>query len=131
MKSFIMRAKLIFVVDDDRIIQNLLEYTFNSREGYDVMVFSNGEECIQNLGLKPDIIVLDHLFLNNGTSMMNGLDVIEAIRKTDKKTPVIILSSQPSPELIEDFYRKGATGYIRKEDYFIDTLIESIEKILA
>lgn len=126
-----MRAKLIFVVDDDRIIQNLLEYTFNSREGYDVMVFSNGEECIQNLGLKPDLIVLDHLFLHNGTSMMNGLDVLEEIRKMNKKVPVLVLSSQPSKELIEDFYKKGATGYIRKEDYFIDTLIDSIEEILS
>lgn len=126
-----MKAKLIFVVDDDRIIQNLLEYTFNSRDGYDVMVFSSGEECLDNLKLKPDLIVLDHLFLNNGTSMMNGLDVLEEIRKQNKKVPVIILSSQPSPELIKDFYRKGATGYIRKEDYFIDTLIESIEKYLS
>lgn len=125
-----MRAKLIFVVDDDRIIQNLLEYTFNSREGFDVMVFSNGEECIQNLTLKPDLIVLDHLFLNNGASMMNGLDVLEEIRKKNKKVPVLVLSSQPSKELIEDFYKKGATGYISKEDYFIDTLIDSIENIL-
>lgn len=125
-----MRAKLIFVVDDDRIIQNLLEYTFNSREGYDVMVFSNGEECIQNLTLKPDLIVLDHLFLNNGASMMNGLDVLEEIRKKNKKVPVLVLSSQPSKELIEDFYKKGATSYIGKEDYFIDTLIDSIENIL-
>lgn len=126
-----MRAKLIFVVDDDRIIQNLLEYTFNSREGFDVMVFSNGEECIQNLTLKPDLIVLDHLFLNNGASMMNGLDVLEEIRKMNKKVPVLVLSSQPSKELIEDFYKKGATGYISKEDYFIDTLIDSIEEILS
>ncbi len=126
-----MRAKLIFVVDDDRIIQNLLEYTFNSREGYDVMVFSNGEECIHNLTLKPDLIVLDHLFLNNGASMMNGLDVLEEIRKKNKKVPVLVLSSQPSKELIEDFYKKGATSYISKEDYFIDTLIDSIENILS
>lgn len=126
-----MRAKLIFVVDDDRIIQNLLEYTFHSREGFDVMVFASGEECIVNLNLKPDIIVLDHLFLNNGESTMNGLHVLEEIRKQNKKVPVIILSNQPSPELIKEFYKKGATGYIRKEDYFIDTLIESIEKILS
>lgn len=126
-----MRAKLIFVVDDDRIIQNLLEYTFNSREGFDVMVFSNGEDCIRNLNLKPDIIVLDHLFLNQGDMMMSGLDVLDEIRKKNKKVPVIILSSQPSQELINEFMGKGATGYIRKEDYFIDTLIESIEEILA
>ncbi|HEX3009606.1 MAG TPA: response regulator [Bacteroidales bacterium] len=126
-----MKPKLIFVVDDDRIIQNLLEYTFNSREGYDVMVFPCGEECIQCLNLKPDVIVLDHLFLRGEDVVMNGLDVLQAIRKKNKKVPVIILSNQPSQDLIDDFYKKGANGYIAKENYFVDTLIESIEEILA
>jgi CheY-like chemotaxis protein len=125
-----MKTKLIFVVDDDRIIQNLLEYTFNSKEGYDVMVFPSGEDCILSLSLNPDIIVLDHLFLSNGNSLMNGLDVLEEIRRQNRDVPVIILSNQPSQELINEFYQKGATGYIRKEDYFIDTLLEAIDKIL-
>jgi DNA-binding NtrC family response regulator len=126
-----MKAKLIFVVDDDRIIQNLLEYTFNSRDGYDVMVFPSGEECIESLSLKPDMIILDHLFLNNEDNLMNGIDVLVEIRKKNRKVPVIILSNQPSQDLINEFYKKGATGYIRKEGYFIDTLIETIEKTLA
>lgn len=126
-----MRDRLIFIVDDDRVIQNLLEYTFSSREGYDVKVFPSGEDCIVNMTLKPDIIVLDHLFLNNDNSLMSGMDTLDEIRKENKTIPVIILSNQPSQELINEFYNRGATGYIPKEDYFIDTLIESIEKIIV
>lgn len=124
-----MKEKLIFIVDDDRVIRNLLEYTFKSREGYLVKVFPSGEECILNLAMDPDIIVLDHLFLSNDNSLMNGLDALEQIRKINREIPVFILSNQPSPELIDEFYKKGATGYIPKEDYFIDTLIESIDKL--
>lgn len=123
-----MRDRLIFIVDDDRVIQNLLEYIFNSKGGYDVKVFPCGEDCIKNLELKPDIIVLDHLFLKDG-SIMNGLDVLDELRKIDKKVPVIILSNQPSQELIDEFYKRGANGYIPKEDYFIDYLLESIDKL--
>jgi len=126
-----MKAKLIFIVDDDRIIQNLLEYTFNSREGSEVLVFPSGEECIKNLHLNPDAIVLDHLFLNNDNTLMSGMDTLDEIRKQNSTASVIILSSQPSQELINEFYKKGATSYIAKEDYFIDSLIEAIEKILA
>jgi CheY-like chemotaxis protein len=123
-----MRDRLVFIVDDDRIIQNLLEYIFNSKGGYEVKVFPSGEDCIKNLHLKPDIIVLDHLFLKDGC-VMNGLDVLDELRQVDKKVPVIILSNQPSQELIDEFYRRGANGYIPKEDYFIDNLLESIEKL--
>jgi DNA-binding NarL/FixJ family response regulator len=95
------------------------------------MVFPSGEECIESLSLKPDMIILDHLFLNNEDNLMNGIDVLVEIRKKNRKVPVIILSNQPSQDLINEFYKKGATGYIRKEGYFIDTLIETIEKTLA
>ena len=57
-----MENKLVFVVDDDRLIQNLLEYTISSKEGYNVSVFPSSEDCIQNLEKKPDIIILDHHF---------------------------------------------------------------------
>lgn len=124
-----MKDRLIFIVDDDKIIQNLLDYTFKSREGYNVKVFPTGEECIANLNLNPDIIVLDYLFMSNDSKLMSGLDILEEIRKVDKDIPVFILSSQPSPDLINEFLNKGANGYISKEDYFIDTLIESIDKL--
>lgn len=124
-----MKEKMVFIVDDDRIIQNLLEYIFGSRGGYEVKVFASGEDCINNLELKPDLIILDHLFLNKDLTLMNGLDTLDKLRIQNNSVPVIILSNQPSQELIEEFYRRGATGYIPKEDYFIDYLFECIEKI--
>ena len=124
-----MKDRLIFIVDDDKIIQNLLDYTFKSREGYNVEVFPTGEDCIANLNLNPDIIVLDYLFMSNDSKLMSGLDILEEIRKVNKEIPVFILSSQPSSDLINEFLKKGANGYISKEDYFIDTLIESIDKL--
>lgn len=124
-----MESKLIFVVDDDRIIQNLLEYTFNSRDGYKVEVFPSGEECIKNLEMKPDIIVLDHLFLNGENNSMSGMDTLIEIRKQDQIVPVIILSNQPNQEIVNSFFSNGATSYIPKEDYFVDNLIEAIEKV--
>ena len=54
-------SKLIFFVDDDKMILNLLEYTFQSRQDYDVVTFQTGEECLENLHLGPRLIVLDHI----------------------------------------------------------------------
>lgn len=127
--AILMDDKLVFIVDDDKIILNLLEYSFKSREGYDVKTFDSGEECLKNMNLNPDIIVLDHLFYLRGTAM-SGLDTLKELRKTNSQVPVIILSGQEDLGLIREFIKNGAIKYIPKADYFIDVLLESVEKVV-
>ena len=54
-------SKLIFFIDDDKVILNLLEYTFQARQDYDVVCYQTGEECLENIIQKPSLIVLDHI----------------------------------------------------------------------
>lgn len=126
-----MDDKLIFIVDDDKVILNLLEYTFKSREGYEVKTFNTGEDCIEHLEMKPDIIVLDHMFYFQGEKKMSGLDTLIEVKKRLQAVPVIVLSGQDDTKVVREFIVNGAMKYIPKEDYFIDTLIESVEKIIA
>lgn len=121
-----MDSKLVFFVDDDKMILNLLEYTFKSRAGIQVKTFFSGEECLENMHLKPDLVVLDHLFPEN-TGQLSGMDVIKKMRKANKDVSIIVLSSQQDEKLIPEFLKMGANQYISKDDYFIDALIESIE----
>lgn len=125
-----MKNRLIFVVDDDRLIQNLLEYTISSKEGYNVRVFQSSEDCILNLEKKPDIIILDHNFESGDKQLMTGLEALVEIRKREKLIPVIILSSQGNEQIIQEYYSKGATSYIPKKDYFINTVIDTCEQVL-
>ncbi len=117
---------MVFFVDDDPMILNLLEYTFKSRSGIDVRTFLSGEECLKSLHEKPDVIVLDHMFPQKGAE--DGLNLLEKIRKHNNNISVIVLSSQQDQSLIPKFIEKGASRYIAKDDYFIDSLIEAIEK---
>ena len=127
----VMEDKLIFVVDDDKVILNLLEYTFKSRDGYVIRTFMSGEECLKHMDQVPDLIVLDHLFYLEGKESMTGLDTLKCLKKLDFKVPVIILSGQEDLNLIKEFIGNGAIKYIPKEDYFIDVLVESVERIVA
>ncbi len=129
--AFDMDDKLIFIVDDDKVILNLLEYTFKSKEGYNVKTFDSGEECLNNLHLNPDLIVLDHLFYLRGANGMSGLETLKEIRIKSPDVPVIILSGQEDLALIREFIKNGAVKYIPKADYFIDVLVESVEKVVA
>jgi DNA-binding NarL/FixJ family response regulator len=125
-----MSSKLVFFVDDDKMILNLLEYTFKSRSGIEVKTFFSGEECLENMHLKPDLIVLDHLFPEN-QGQLSGMDVLIKLKEMNSKADVIVLSCQEDESLIPEFLKNGARKYIAKDDYFIDELIESIEEIVG
>jgi DNA-binding NarL/FixJ family response regulator len=121
-----MSNKLVFFVDDDKLILNLLEYTFKSRGGIQVKTFFSGEECLDHMQLKPDLVVVDHMFMGT-EGQMNGLQVVRKIREIDQDATILVLSGQEDESIIAEFIQSGAKQYISKDDYFIDTLIETIE----
>lgn len=120
--------KLIFFVDDDKMMLNLMEYTFKCREGFEVKSYFSGEDCIANIQLNPDLIVLDYYMGSHEDNALSGLDTLKKIREAGKDLPVIILSREKSEDTIAEFLKYGAQKYVVKDDYFIDTLIETIEK---
>ncbi len=122
--------KLVFFVDDDKMILNLLEYTINNRDDCEIMTFQSGEACLENLYLNPDLIILDHVFKSAMDNPLNGLQTLNKIREERTDIPVIILSAREDEELKNDFLKAGATKYIPKNDYFIDALIETMDKEL-
>ena len=120
-------TKLIFFVDDDKMMLNLMEYTFKCREGYQVRSFFSGESCIENLSDKPDIIVLDYHLGEEEDNIMSGYETLIEIKKLNIDTTVIILSRDKDKETINKFLEQGAKKYVTKDDFFIDTLIETVE----
>jgi len=124
-----MKNKLIFFVDDDKMILNLLEYTFKSRQGMQVQTFFSGEECLQNMQMRPDLVVMDHLFPER-EGHLSGMETLKRIKKIDKNITVIVLSCQQDKNLISEFLRNGASRYITKDNFFIDELMDAIESVV-
>jgi len=124
-------SKKIFFVDDDKMILNLLEYTFQSRQDYEVITFQTGEECLKNLEQEPKLIVLDHILSGPGQECLSGLETLIEIRKSDKEVPVVILTGQGDDALLTEFMENGANRYLTKDDFFIDSLIETIQQVIV
>jgi two-component system OmpR family response regulator len=120
--------KLIFIVDDDRFINNLVVKRFTS-EGYRLEAFSYGEECISALGKNPDLIILDYYFVNNDHLVMNGMEVFDRIKALKPETPVIMLSGQEKGEIVLELARKGIDDYIIKDSNLIDNLNVAIGEL--
>ncbi|RLD96126.1 MAG: hypothetical protein DRJ29_00610 [Bacteroidetes bacterium] len=123
-------SRPIFFIDDDTVILNLMEFTFQSRHDYEVVCFRTGEECLENLDQNPRLIVLDHILAGAGENKLNGLDTLKEIRKVNTYVPVVILTGQGDDSLLSEFMENGANRYLTKDDYFIDSLIETIQQMI-
>lgn len=123
--------KLVFFVDDDKAILNLLEYTIAIMEDLEVKTFNSGEDCLANLDLNPDIIILDYIFKSVKPNPLTGLDTLKEIRKLQQNTPVVILTSMEDEDLKDEFTHAGATAFVQKNNFFVDGIIEEINKQLA
>jgi len=122
-----MKNKLIFFVDDDKFMLDLMEYTFKCREGFDVNSYFSGEECLHNIHLKPDLVVLDYYLGKQDSGRISGMDTLKKIREINPDIPVVILSREKNENLINEFFKNGAKKYVIKDHYFINVLIETIE----
>jgi len=101
--------KTILVADDDENIRLLLE-TELTAEGYQVILANNGVEALEKIKEEtPDLVILDIKMPD-----MHGLEVLEAIRKENKKLPIIICTAY---EKMRDDYTIWAgqvVGYLTK-----------------
>ena len=123
-------SRIIFFIDDDKMILNLLEYTFQSRQDYNVICYKTGEECLQNLDQNPSLIVLDHILADRDSNRLTGLETLKEIRKVNKDVPVVILTGQGDERLLSEFMEHGADRYLTKDHFFIDSLIETIQQVI-
>ena len=89
LRSGLLAAKRIMVIDDDPNIRSLLKYRLE-REGYGVLLAEDGVDALKRVKLElPDLIILDL-----SLPRLNGFGFLELLGgETEVKSiPVIILS---------------------------------------
>ena len=121
--------KTILLVDDDPLIIRMYEANFK-REGYDVLVASNGEEAVVQISKqKPDLILLDVMM-----PKMNGVETLKKL-KSDEHTrdiPVIMLTNLgDKAEDVEGAKKLGAADYLVKSETDLKTLSSKVKETLA
>jgi two-component system, OmpR family, response regulator len=104
----------IFLVDDEPIQNEMLKDYLSERFLYDIKVFDNGEEAIQNLNLNPEIIVLDYHLNAHRPDAKNGVEILKMIKDQSPDTQVIILSGQDKIDVAVDSMKYGAYDYVVK-----------------
>lgn len=122
--------KLVFIVDDDPFIRTLVKKRFDG-DDMNVVVFSYGEECLEQLKQNPDLIILDYLFYKKDEEVLGGMAIFNKIMEFNKDIPVIMLSGQDKGNVVLELARKGIKDYVIKDEQLIDNLEIAIEDIFS
>jgi len=115
----------IFVVDDDEYCTQMYQQHLHNLGFKNVLTFTSGEECIQNLGQKPEIIFLDHIMNPD-----SGLVVLQKIKAINPNIYVVILSSQKTIEVAIESLKLGAFDYIIKGNNDSKKITEVMNKLV-
>ncbi len=111
-----IKYRNIFVVDDDEMMATMLCDHLQKNKYYKVTVFYTGEECVKNLNLEPDVVILDYQLNNVVPDAANGLQILQQIKKHDPNIHVVMLSSQDEYGKALQTIVKGALEYVVKND---------------
>src|SRR5256714_3713855 len=99
----------ILIIDDEEIMREILE-TLLSREGYSVRVASGGAEGVELARSIPfDAAIVDVMMPG-----MDGMAVLEQLKKLDDDLPVIMITAFASVENAIAAMKRGAFDYITK-----------------
>jgi len=107
---------MIFLVDDDALYLKALELEFLDCPEDKVMAFATGELCVENLKVKPEIVVLDYLLDGIDKKAMNGLKTLDKIKEFNENIQVIMLSAQDKIEVAVNCMKHNAFDYIVKSE---------------
>jgi len=124
--------RYMFLIDDEPIQNEMLKDYLNERYLYEIKIFDNGEDAMEQMYLKPEIIVLDYHLSAHRPDAQNGVDVLKSIKDKYPETQVIMLSGQDKIDVAVDTMRYGAFDYVVKgESAFsrIENIINNASEI--
>ncbi|MGQ3685451.1 MAG: sigma-54-dependent transcriptional regulator [Candidatus Loosdrechtia sp.] len=117
-----MGVEKILVVDDDDLSRGYLAEVLR-RNGYTVESVSDGREAVTITDKNDyDVVFLD-IRMPGG---IDGLKVLEKVKKTAKETTVVIMTAYGSIESAVEAMQKGAYDYVTKP--FLPDTIELLLK---
>jgi two-component system, NarL family, invasion response regulator UvrY len=116
----------LLVIEDHPIVRDGCKRLFNRRTDIEIAETSSGAAGIAvNKTFSPDVIVLDVALPD-----VNGIEIITKLLADNAKTKIIVLSMYGTQSFVATALKRGAVGYITKNDD-PNTILLAVDKVLA
>jgi two-component system nitrogen regulation response regulator NtrX len=114
----------ILIVDDEPAVRDSIAAILTD-EGYEVRHASDGPGALAEIESRPPALVLLDIWLEG--SRLDGLQVLDEIRRTSTDLPVIVISGHGTIETAVTAIKKGAYDFLEKP-FNADRLLVLIER---
>ena len=116
----------ILVVDDEPNLRRVLSAVL-ARDGHEVLVADGGREAVRKAKAEPklSLLITDYLMPD-----MNGLEVLEAVRKHHPGLRTLIISGHGTVRSAVEAMRLGAFDFITKP-FDVEQVRDAVDRALA
>jgi len=119
-----MPKKHVLIVEDERPLAHALELKLQ-REGFETMIATNGQECLDATSSGEfDIILLDLMM-----PLMDGFQVLEQLGKRSVMPAVFVLSNLSQHEDEVRALSLGARKFFIKSNTPLTTIVDEVNKV--
>ncbi|MEQ8927433.1 MAG: hypothetical protein RLO81_16550 [Fulvivirga sp.] len=128
---------LIFVVDDDPWFMQIVNTHLSKVSLKDLAAnqqiitknYATGKSCLNDLHLRPDIILLNYDINNGIRNTLSGKEILDVIINTNPNQKVLIMNNLKT-NVRHAFVEKGLRDYIINDPEAVNELNSIIEEIL-
>jgi len=112
----------IVIVEDNTLLAKQVSMVLQ-KEGYKVEIYNDGDSFLSNYNSNMDILLLDINLPD-----MQGIEVLEILRKFDSDIKTIFMTSYTEMEYLKKAYDLGCEDYIKKP-FEIEELLLRIKRV--
>jgi two-component system chemotaxis response regulator CheY len=119
-------SKTILTVDDSSTMRQMIAFTL-TQAGFSVLEASDGQEALDLARTKgADLVITDV-----NMPRMDGITLVQELRQLGsyRFTPILVLTTESTPEMKAKGKAAGATGWIVKP-FSPEKLLETVNKVL-
>jgi DNA-binding NtrC family response regulator len=115
----------VFIVDDNPLTRASFQQCLTRLGCEKVHSFDNGQGCLDDLPLAPDLVLVDYLM-----EPMNGLELMKKIKRVLPQCFVVMISAQSDLQVAVNAMKYGAFDYISKGKTEMDQIAGVLHKML-
>jgi DNA-binding NtrC family response regulator len=119
-------AEKILIVDDEPDMLKLLSMILREKTPYEITTTNNPIEAVELVKKERFDIVISDLKMPG----LDGIEIIDAVKKVDEDTPVIIITAYGTVESATEAMQKGGFDFITKpfrKEHILFTIDKAIK----
>ena len=119
-----MNSKVL-LVEDERTLSGIVRDALETMDFSVELAYDGSEGLRRYFELRPDILLVDVMM-----PKMSGFDMVNAIRQSDKETPILFLTAKTTVDDVVTGFNLGADDYLKKP-FAIPELVARMKNLLG